>query len=202
MVRNVEYSILLVMSELSTVRCDRAFGLWLQVHGRQVSTESCRGGARAGRQPWRPLLDRGRKRRHKTGFLVCATKPSWRTAVEDAKSWRHGRRSRDCWRNGRRRRLGPRCGRGGDGRRAASRAVRRPRRERHLGPRRGGGNLPARRVLVVFSKPAIYLGFTDLPKPLTKSSSRWRHRGEDFASKKEPRPSYEIVYRGAAGQPV
>ena len=40
-----EYSILLMMSELSTVRCDRALGLWLQVHGRQVSTESCRGGA-------------------------------------------------------------------------------------------------------------------------------------------------------------
>ena len=44
-VRNVEYSILLVMSELSTVRCDRALGLWLQVHGHQVSTESCCGGA-------------------------------------------------------------------------------------------------------------------------------------------------------------
>ena len=28
-------------------------------------------------------------------FLVCATKPRRRTAVEDAKSWRHGRRSRD-----------------------------------------------------------------------------------------------------------
>src|SRR6185503_6066541 len=28
-VRNVEYSILLVMSELSTVRCDRALGLWI-----------------------------------------------------------------------------------------------------------------------------------------------------------------------------
>ena len=41
--RNVEYSILLVMSELSTVLCDRALGLWLQVHGRQVFTESCRG---------------------------------------------------------------------------------------------------------------------------------------------------------------
>ena len=27
--RNVEYSILLVMSELSTVRCDRALGLWI-----------------------------------------------------------------------------------------------------------------------------------------------------------------------------
>ena len=98
--RNVEYSILLVMSELSTVWCDRVLGLWLQVHGRRVSTESCRGGAQAGRQLWHPLLDRGRKRRRKAGFLVCATKPSWRTAVEDAKSWRHGRRSRD----GRRRR--------------------------------------------------------------------------------------------------
>ena len=40
-----EYSILAVMSELSTVRCDRALGLWLQVHGHKVSTESCRGGA-------------------------------------------------------------------------------------------------------------------------------------------------------------
>ena len=29
MLRNVEYSILLVMSELSTVRCDRALGLWI-----------------------------------------------------------------------------------------------------------------------------------------------------------------------------
>ena len=27
--RNVEYSILLVMSELSTVRCDHALGLWI-----------------------------------------------------------------------------------------------------------------------------------------------------------------------------
>jgi len=56
--------------------------------------------------------------------------------------------------DGRRRRLGPHCGRGGDGRRAASRAVRRPRRERRPGPRRGGGNLPARGVVAVFSKPA------------------------------------------------
>ena len=95
--------------------------------------------------------------------------------------------------DGRRRRLGPRCGRGGDGRRAASRAVRRPRRERRLGPRRGGGNLPAREVLAVFSKPATYPGFADPPKPRTGSSSRRRHRGEDFVSKKEPRPSDEIM---------
>ena len=72
--RNVEYSIQLVMSELSIVRCDRVFGLWLQVHGRRVLTESCRGGDQAGRQLWRPLLDRGRKRRRTAGFLVCATK--------------------------------------------------------------------------------------------------------------------------------
>jgi len=98
--------------------------------------------------------------------------------------------------DGRRRRLGPRCGRGGDGRQAASRAVRRPRRERRLGPRRGGGNLPAREVLAVFSKPAIYPGFVDPPKPRTGSSSRRRHRGEGFVSKKEPRPSDEIMYRG------
>jgi len=47
--RNVEYSILLVMSELSTVRYDRVLGLWLQVHGHRVSTESCRGRAQAER---------------------------------------------------------------------------------------------------------------------------------------------------------
>ena len=40
-----EYSILLVMSELSTVRCDHVFGHWLQVHGHRVSTVSCHGGA-------------------------------------------------------------------------------------------------------------------------------------------------------------
>ena len=96
--------------------------------------------------------------------------------------------------DGRRRRLGPRCGRGGDGRRAASRAVRRPRRERRLGPRRGGGNLPARGVLAVFSKPATYPGFMDPPKLRTGSSSMWRHRGEEFDSKKEPRPSDESLY--------
>ena len=64
-----EYSILPVMSELSTVRYDRVLGLWLQVHGRRVSTVSCRGGAQAGRQLWHPLLDRGRKRRRKSGFF-------------------------------------------------------------------------------------------------------------------------------------
>ena len=87
-------------------------------------------------------------------------------------------------------------------RRAASRAVRRPRRERRPGPRREGGYLPARGVLAVFSIPATYPGFADRPKPRTGSSSRRRHRGEDFVSKKEPRPSDEIVYKGAAGQPV
>ena len=46
-------------------------------------------------QPGPKLLDRGRKRRRKAGFLVCATKLRRRMAVEDAKSWRHGRRSRD-----------------------------------------------------------------------------------------------------------
>jgi hypothetical protein len=58
-------------------------------------------------------------------------------------------------------------------------------------PRRGGGNLPARGVLAVFSKPATYPGFEDPPKPRTGSSSTPRHRGEDFDSKKEPRPSDE-----------
>ena len=41
----MEYSLLVVMSELSIVRCDHVLGLWLQVHGRRVLTESCRGGA-------------------------------------------------------------------------------------------------------------------------------------------------------------
>ena len=160
------------MSELSTVRCDHVLGLWLQVHGRRVSTVSCRGGAQAGRQLWRLLLDRGRERRRKTGFLVCVTKPRRRTAVEGAKSWRHGRRSRD-WR---RRRAS-----------TASRAVRRPRWERRLGPRRGGRNLPARGVLAVFSKPATYPGLADPPKPRTGYSSTWRHRSVDFESKSSPR---------------
>ena len=61
--------------------------------------------------------------------------------------------------DGRRRRLGRRCKRGGDGRRAASMAVRRPRRERRLGPRRGGGKIPAREVLAVFSKIGNLPGF-------------------------------------------
>ena len=100
--------------------------------------------------------------------------------------------------DGRRQRLGPRCGRGGDGRRAASRAVRRPRRERRLGPRRGGGNLPAREVLAVFSKPATYPCFADPPKPRIGTSSMWRHHSTDFESKKEAPPSIEAVQRAAA----
>ena len=44
-IEECEYLLLAVMSELSTVRCDRVHGLWLQVHECRVSTESCRGGA-------------------------------------------------------------------------------------------------------------------------------------------------------------
>ena len=88
--------------------------------------------------------------------------------------------------DGRRRHLGPHCGRG-DGRWAASRAVRRPRRERRLGPRRGSGNL---------LKTGHLPGFRGPSKTAEGSSSRRRHRGEDFVPKKEPRPSDEIVYRG------
>ena len=179
------------MSELSTVQCDRALGLWLQEHGRRVSTESCHGEAQAGRQLWRPLLDRGRKWRRKAGFLVCATKPKRRLKTPSRGGTGVGLGTDGG--DGRRRRLGPRCGRGGDGRRAASRAVRRPRRERRLGPRRGGGNLPAREVLVVFSKPATYPGFADPPKPRTGTSSTWRHRSKDFESKKETLPSIGSV---------
>ena len=96
--------------------------------------------------------------------------------------------------DGRRRRLGPRCGRGGDGRRAASSAVRRTRREWRPGPRRGGWNLPARGVLAVFTKPATSPGFADPSKPRIRSASTWRHRGEGFESKKETPPSDEILY--------
>ena len=42
--RNVEYSILPVMSELSTVRCDRALGLWIA--GTRASSVD-------GELPWR-----------------------------------------------------------------------------------------------------------------------------------------------------
>ena len=55
-------------------------------------------------------------------------------------------------------------------------------------------NLPARGVLVDFSKPATYPGFADPQKPRTGSSSTRRHRGEDFDSKKEPQPSDESLY--------
>ena len=129
----------------------------------------------------------------KAGLLVYATKPMRWMAVKTPSRGGTGVGLGTDGGDGRRRRLGPRCGRGGDGRRAASRAVRRPRRERRLGPRRGGGNLPARGVLAVFSKPVTYPGFAEPSKPRTGSSSMWRHRGEDFNSKKEPRPSDEIM---------
>ena len=51
--RNVEYSILPVMSELSTVRCDRSFGLWIagtwasRVNGELPWRSSCRAAAGA-----------------------------------------------------------------------------------------------------------------------------------------------------------
>ena len=86
----------------------------------------------------------------------------------------------------RRRRLGSRCGRGGDRRRAASRAIRRPRRERRLGPRRGGGNLPARGVLAIFSKPATYPGFAD---PQNREPDLHRHGGlAEKASSRRKKP--------------
>ena len=72
--------------------------------------------------------------------------------------------------DGRRRHLGPRCGRGGDGRWAASRAVRRLRRERRLGPWRGGGNLPAREVFGGFLKN----------RPPTWVSRTLQNRGSDL----------------------
>ena len=153
----------------------------LQVHGRRVSTVSCRGGAQAGRQLWHLLLDRGRERRRKAGFLVCAQNQGGGRRL---KTPSRGGTGVGLGTDGGDGRLGPRCERGGDGRRAASRAVRRPRRERRLGPRRGGGNLPVRGVLAVFSKPATYLGFADPPKTADRiliptAASRRRLRLEE-----------------------
>jgi hypothetical protein len=144
--RNEQYSLLTVMSELSTVRCDRVLGLWLQVHERQVSTESFRGGAQAGRQLWRVSWFAPQNQ-------VCGRRLKTPSRGDTGVGLGTGGG------DGRRRRLGPRRERGGDGRREASRAIRRPRRERHPGPQRGDGNLPARGVLAVFSKPATYPGF-------------------------------------------
>ena len=96
--------------------------------------------------------------------------------------------------DGRRRRLGPRCGRGGDGCRAASRTVRRPRRERRLGPRHWRRESSSAWSFGGFLKTGHLPGFRGSPKPRTESSSTWRHRGEDFDSKKEPRPSDESLY--------
>ena len=104
----------------------------------------------AGTRAWRWSMAGGRARplasnsepRHEfnglAGLLVFATKPTKADGGEDAKSWRHGHRSReadggDGHRRARR-----------DGRRTASRAIRRSRREWRLGLQRGGGNLPAR----------------------------------------------------------
>jgi len=145
------------MSELSTVRCDRALGLWIA--GTRASSVD-------GELPWRS-----------SGRVAAVASIGLGTDGGDV----------------RRRRLGPYCGRGGDGRRAASRAVRRPRRERRLGPRRGGENLPAREILAVFSKPATYPGYADPPKPRTGSSSTWRHHSVDFESKKETPPSRSCI---------
>src|SRR6185503_19443076 len=149
------------MSELSTVRCDRALGLWIA--GTRASRVD-------GELPWRSSGQ---------AAAMASIPGSRRVSWFAPQNHGGGRRLKTPSRggtgvglgtdggNGRRRRLGPRCGRGGDGRRAVSRAVRRPRRERRLGPRRGGGNLPAREVLAVFSKPATYPGFADPPKPRT-----------------------------------
>ena len=93
--RNVEYSILLVMSELSTVRCDRALGLWIA--GTRASSVDgellCRSSGRAAAVASTP----GSRAQAATegGFLGLRHKTKEAEAVEDAKSWRHGCQSRD-----------------------------------------------------------------------------------------------------------
>ena len=83
------------MSELSTVRYDRALGLWIA--GTWAS--SVDGELAWRRLGWAAAVATTPESRARAategGFLVCATKPRRRTAVEDAKSWRDGRRSRD-----------------------------------------------------------------------------------------------------------
>ena len=121
--------------------------------------------------------------------MFCATKPSWRTAVEDIKSWRHGRKSRDWRRNGRRRHLGPRGGEEVTGVR------------RRIGPPEGrGGNGVQGHGVEAGIFPRVEFWRFSQNRPPTRVSrtlqNRGPDRGEDFVSKKEPRPSDEIVYRG------
>ena len=91
--RNVEYSIRPVMSELSTVLCDRALGLWMA--GTRASSVD-------GELPWRSsdraaavasIPESRAQATTDVGFFGLRHKI--KAAVEDAKSWRHGRRSRD-----------------------------------------------------------------------------------------------------------
>ena len=113
MVRNAEYSILLVMSELSTMQCDRALGLWIagtrassvdgELPWRCCGQWTVRWTAVKGRRDW--SSDRaaavastpGSRAQAATegGFLGLRHKTKEPTTVEDAKSWRHGHRSRD-----------------------------------------------------------------------------------------------------------
>ena len=88
--------------------------------------------------------------------------------------------------DGGRRRLGPRCGRGGDGCRAASRAVRRPRRERRLGPRRGGGILSAHGFWR-YSQYHPSIGLSRTHQNLSRiMNGTWHHRRGCVESKQSP----------------
>ena len=139
--RNVEYSILLVMSELSTVRCDRALGLWFWYTGvkcrRRAVVEvlwpmdrAVDGGEG---QPGPELGPGGSCGVH--FWIEGASGDGRRVSWFAPQNQGGGRRLNTPSRggtgvglgtdggDGRRRRLGPRCGRGGDERWAASRAV-------------------------------------------------------------------------------
>ena len=81
-VRNEQYSLLTVVSELSTVRCDRVLDLWLQVHGRRVSTVSCRGGAvGCGRWTVRWTAVKGSRDRSSDRAAAVASTPGSRVQV-------------------------------------------------------------------------------------------------------------------------
>ena len=127
--RNVEYSILLVMSELSTVRCDRALRLWI-AGTRALSVD--------GELPWRccgrwivrwTAVKGSRDRSLGWATAVASTPGSRAQAATEGgflglrhKNQGDGRRLKTPSRggtgvglgtdggDGRRRRLGPRCG--------------------------------------------------------------------------------------------
>ena len=169
------------MSELSTVRCDRALGFWIA--GTRASSVD-------GELPWRccgrwtvrwTAVKGSRDRSLDRAAAVASTPGSRAQAATEGRN--KTKEADGGWRRQVMEVTG--IGLGTDRRRAASRAVSRPRRERRLGPWRGGGNLPARGVLTVFSKPPP-TRFRQFSKncPLWRlQKDAWRHQSNCVGSK-------------------